>query len=864
MIAWEPALPAIAVIGTLTLFLHACAGPPQGSPAPIAYQEDFEAANAVSFWTAKGSYSVNYAGLSTERSLSGTRSFKLDITFHQDGDYNYWAGPTIDLASVPGMRLSGSIYLEQAPPQVSVSLGTSYYSPAYSIMHGGEGRGMCQAINPLGAKAAGRWVRQETDVAMVGDHLMRKLMGEVPPGVRLEKWTLQIFCRDARDARLVLYVDDITIEGDVPETWDTAAAQHLHDWEIAFRSREEVDREQFRDAIAPLWNQAKALNEQIPGDEVLAAIPPKPWGGFARELLEQTRAHANELVRATDPQQAVPTDLDRHLHDVRDRYLAPIRQSIENLRALKDRRDPCLVLVQDDPISNFPNLPNSSLIGGRIGHTIEIFAAPSEYEPAGFIVLPSRATTATFRVGDLRSGEHQIGSAHVDLRVVKAWYQAGVTPAQEHRTILTPELLLHDDDLVKVDHDEKRNVVRDIDAPRDASELQPVSIQAHTPRQFWLTVRVPAGAVPGRYEGTIAIALEGLPSQTLTMALEVLPIDLEPPRLEYGLYYRGQLATGEPPYVSSDRKTPRQLEAELRNMKDHGFLYPDVYERCTLRSDGTLDTERIEQYLRIREQAGLSNDPLYYLGISTTNVDTEEGFAGKLAMCRQFLQYARSRGIQEVYFYGQDEAMGDALREQRAFWEEIHAMGGKIWVACATGFFDVVGDLLDLPVVSRQSPGELPRVHALGRKVWNYGKSYTSELPFSQRYYMGHWLVRSGMDGNHTYAYQHAAGPGQSGGRPWDDYDHAVYRSLNFAYPTVDGVVDTLQWEGAREGVDDARYAATLDKAIKAARASGSPRAAALADAAQGWIDQVDITGDLRSLRRQMADRIIELNNARK
>ena len=36
-----------------------------------------------------------------------------------------------------------------------------------------------------------------------------------------------------------------------------------------------------------------------------------------------------------------------------------------------------------------------------------------------------------------------------------------------------------------------------------------------------------------------------------------------------------------------------------------------------------------------------------------------------------------------------------------------------------------------------------------------------------------------------------------------------------FAYGTYDGVIDTLQWEGFREGVDDIRYA-TLMKTLAA------------------------------------------------
>ena len=43
---------------------------------------------------------------------------------------------------------------------------------------------------------------------------------------------------------------------------------------------------------------------------------------------------------------------------------------------------------------------------------------------------------------------------------------------------------------------------------------------------------------------------------------------------------------------------------------------------------------------------------------------------------------------------------------------------------------------------------------------------------------------------------KHALGLGESMGRPWDDFDNSIYRSHMLTYPTVDGIVGTLQWEG--------------------------------------------------------------------
>ena len=63
-------------------------------------------------------------------------------------------------------------------------------------------------------------------------------------------------------------------------------------------------------------------------------------------------------------------------------------------------------------------------------------------------------------------------------------------------------------------------------------------------------------------------------------------------------------------------------------------------------------------------------------------------------------------------------------------------------------------------------------------------------------------MWNAGYDGAMNFAYQHAYGPSI-----WNDFDSASthYRDHVFAYPTTDGVIDTIEWEGWREGVDDTR-----------------------------------------------------------
>ena len=502
------------------------------------------------------------------------------------------------------------------------------------------------------------------------------------------------------------------------------------------------------------------------------------------------------------------------------------------------------------------------MVDGLLDEPIKLFAVPGEYEPVAVCLRPSRKTTITWKASDLLCDTHVIPARQIDVRIVKPWYQAGRAVSETNQRILTPELLLYDDSLVQVDETAQRNTVRNIDTPRDAKTLLPVTIAAGCVRQFWLTVHVPQNASPGDYAGKMTVSMSGLPAQEkIPICLSVLPIDLAPSCLEYGVYYRAQLTDQTPAAVTSDFKTATQIEADLRNMKAHGIQWPDVYERCPARGN-TVDFSRLDRQLQIRRAAGLPVDPLLYLGVGTGGLVDAEAANERLALIKKVIAFAHARGIREVYFYGEDEATGQALHAQRQVWSAIRREGGKVWTACSTGFFDLVGDLLDLPVVARQAPAEVARVHALGRKVWNYAKPGTIEAPFSQRYYMGWWLIRSGMDGAHPYAFQHAMGVGKSAGRPWDDFDDVVYRDINYTYPTIDGVVDTLQWEAVREAVDDVRYYTTLIKLIDQAADSGNERAAALATKLQRWLTSVDITGDLQAIRWEMAKGIMQLNAA--
>jgi hypothetical protein len=170
-------------------------------------------------------------------------------------------------------------------------------------------------------------------------------------------------------------------------------------------------------------------------------------------------------------------------------------------------------------------------------------------------------------------------------------------------------------------------------------------------------------------------------------------------------------------------------------------------------------------------------------------------------------------GVEELYVWGRDEAKGERLVEQKQVWEAARAAGAKVFVsgyqtneAGGPGNFDLMGPMHDTFVaINPVTREESARWHSIGKRIFSYqNPTGGMERPLTYRQTHGLFLWQMNYDGVMPYAYADSFGNG------WNDFDHATYRDHNFVYPTVDGVIDTLQWEGFREGITDVRYLSTV------------------------------------------------------
>ncbi len=567
-------------------------------------------------------------------------------------------------------------------------------------------------------------------------------------------------------------------------------------------------------------------------------------------------------------------------------------------------------------------LPSAAAVPGVLSDTLNVVATPGEYEPASFVVRPERdIERLTFHVTDLKATTgRRIAASAVDLKVVKCWYVAsdaehfneGVFNRGEF--VLTPELLLNDDSLVLVDYERKRNYVRlayaddytgerldpgDPPAPgyywisnpdhdtgadriefpvNDAPTLRPVAIRGGENKQFWVTVHVPDDAAAGVYEGRINLKAGGEAMGGVALRMRVLPFRLAEPKTCYdpneefhsSIYYN---EICDPVTDTSFLRNPKQVRADLANLYAHGVTNPIVRQWQDF-----FKLESLGYVMRVRQELGVRTKTMFYRGTPPHTFYELGGAEAVKAQVRKVMDFVKPWGIEEVYFYGIDEALQgkdeglQRLLSQRPMWEAVHEAGGKAYSAGVRvghyagtksegGNFELIGDLQDMLVChGPPSREEAARWHSVGHKVACYANPQSGkEEPERYRRNFGILLWRSNYDAAMTFAYMwlpHSI-------LCWNDFAGPVggYRAYNMVYPTDDGVIDTVQWEGYREGIDDIRYATTLMQAIAAAKHSKDDAAVALAAEAERYIEQVDLSGDLDGVRVQIIGYILRLKS---
>jgi hypothetical protein len=204
-------------------------------------------------------------------------------------------------------------------------------------------------------------------------------------------------------------------------------------------------------------------------------------------------------------------------------------------------------------------LPDTLPERGEILEELSIFASPSEFEPATFVIYSKDGLPdVTVRSTELSNGSDIIPTENIDIRVVKVWEQAGYD-LKKTGSVLVPELLVYDDseDLTTPGYS------CGVYTPPSISSNLRTDIPANTSKQFWITVEIPDSASPGDYKGELSIASEGTTLTELPFSVDVLPITLLEPEQKHLIFYRS---------FSSYRPQSEEItRKQLQDMKKHGI-----------------------------------------------------------------------------------------------------------------------------------------------------------------------------------------------------------------------------------------------------------------------------------------------------
>lgn len=646
-------------------------------------------------------------------------------------------------------------------------------------------------------------------------------------------------------------------------------------------------------------NWEKALAEIVEKEKTLATLYNSPSAGERMKKEMEMKINFPALQAIIKNAKSSGSFKNKEEEDG-DIIAGQIKDGITRLGALTDGTG--LITFAVSPIDGRIVLPFDAFVPGEISNEIKVMATPGEYEPASFVLYcKADLNGLTLKAGDLQGVQGIIPSSSVDLKVVKCWYQTGINwntgSFLGFTKVLVPELLLNDDSLVKVDLEKEENYLKTVSPEgekyiwisnpnevkkniytvdefpaNDSPVLLPVNIPARTNKQFWVTVKVPEDAAEGIYTGSISLSSGEKKLGAVTLKLQVLPFKLAPPKTYYdtrrdftsSIYYMSCLNWNYPKgtiYVAPGNevaiwKSREQIKSELKDMFAHGVTNPMVLQYFV----NNKAEELLREYLDIRNEVGMGKQPLYYMGYYF-GVPAPEALPALKEGIKKTIDFFKSYGIPEVYFYGKDEAMDEQVTAQRPAWEAVREAGGKIWVSGyragvngnKKGNFELAGDILDL-FVSAGEPvkEEADKWHSVNHLIWCYANPQAgSENPVLFRKGFGFPLWKANYDGACTWVYNSGS---------WNDFlpnlpDGKIY---SFTYPTVNGTIDTIAWEGYREAIDDIRYGSTLKLLIEKAKKGESNTE--IAKKAEEYLENLDVKDKKPDLiRSEIIDYILKL-----
>jgi hypothetical protein len=495
----------------------------------------------------------------------------------------------------------------------------------------------------------------------------------------------------------------------------------------------------------------------------------------------------------------------------------------------------------------------------QIDSTIELFVAQNEYQPAVFNIYALRELQhVSIRVTDLIDAEgNKIPDDFIDTHTVQYWPQRLSWNSRSYHVI--PELL------------EQQGVT---DIPGRKSQ------------QFWLIVHIPSGTTPGRYHATVIVAADNADSSHLALKVNVWPFELTtPPQMVWGLYVDNR---------RWERYTTKQLVAELEDIKAHGIngilLNPLSADRITMGSNGIeIDLSQVDSYMKVLRDVGFQGPVVFSIqGLDTILLQTlqerrcEDTFAEEYQkVVRKLMIAAEESDWPQIWYQAVDEPANSEQKKGQAIrlYKLLKEIGCGTFTTADVIFCNQVLDpWLDVRCYNINYVGKTADQCAQRRAeaeasddlFWWYGSGCYPEQEgklFANRHLTGFLFWKTGASGQWSWTFQRPYGD------PYNDFD-GIAKDACITYPakTNEVSISTLQWEGIRQGIDDARYVYTLetmieerlhssDRKIREKAVDAERRLTELMDDVPWMYEEEFSNADADSLRRKIAQMILELNS---
>ncbi|MGE0278586.1 MAG: hypothetical protein AB7R40_24580 [Nitrospiraceae bacterium] len=459
------------------------------------------------------------------------------------------------------------------------------------------------------------------------------------------------------------------------------------------------------------------------------------------------------------------------------------------------------------PITNTTILPFAMASPGMSPlDSLRFETTAGEYESLSFVVrtgsesldkVALRSSTLTCTRGA------ELPAETIDIRLVIPWFQAGheLNNSRPQRKELVSELLVHDQDIVRVDYEAQVNIVRDYARVRDTNTLQDFRIPPLRNQQLWVTVHVPDGTPAGLCSGRISIdahtGTRRAVSEEIPFTVKIIEGVLPSPPTSHALYYVGGKENLKYSGTVQDvnAKSLELIRLDLADMKENGNTNVVLMHDYDIDAHGLIVGRPLEPLLKEIRDASFPDNVLLYRDRTNFAIDNPIEYRRKID---RITKIAKRNGFAKIGIFHIDEAKLERLLEKRESFSLTRESGAHNITTIKPEYALELKELLDVGIIHRNRSSGSLREHGL--VPWAYNNPQAGkEVPGDIRWLYGFGLWLDGFDGACGFAYQAAR-------HAWDDWATPAFRAHLMTYPSTAGPIPTIQWIAWREGIDDLRY----------------------------------------------------------